>query len=64
MIIAFREKLYLVPKFSSDLNLILRGFLISRIKSLGFAYISNRFLCYFTVKINGLQSVTCVSFNM
>jgi len=39
-------------------------FLISRIKSLGFAYVSNRFLCYFTVKVNGLTSITCVSFNM
>jgi len=61
--ILIREKSYLVPRFSFDLNLILR-FLISRIKSLGFAYVSNRSLCYFTVKVNGLPSTTCVSFNM
>jgi len=71
----FWGKSHLVPRFSSDLNLILR-FLISRIKSLGFASVSNRSLCYFTfffflinlcyftIKVNGLPSATCVSFNM
>jgi hypothetical protein len=63
MFLINREKSYLVHRFLSDLNLILR-FLISRIKSLGFAYVSNRSLCYFTIKVNGLPSATCVSFNM
>jgi hypothetical protein len=57
------EKSYLVLKFSSDLNLILR-FLISKIKFLGFSYVLNRSLCYFFVKINGLSFAICVSFNM
>jgi hypothetical protein len=44
--IIFREKSYLVLMFLSYLNLILE-FLISRIRSLGFAQILNRLLCHF-----------------
>jgi hypothetical protein len=48
--------------FLSDLYLIIE-FLLSKIKSLDFVQVLNRLLYYFTVKINGLPSVTCISFD-
>jgi hypothetical protein len=59
-----RKKSYLVIRFSSDLNLVIE-FLISIIKSLDFAQVQNRSLyALFTIKINILPPVTCISFNM
>jgi hypothetical protein len=44
------------------LDLLVIWFLISSIRSLDFAYASNRLFYHFTVKVNGLPSVTCVLF--
>jgi hypothetical protein len=60
LIINFWEKPYLAPMILSYLNLVI-AFLISRIWSLGFVHILNRFLYHFSAKMNSLSYVMCVS---
>jgi hypothetical protein len=60
-VVKVREKSYLVLRFLSYLNLVIR-FLISRIWSLGFAQILNRStLSLFFLKINSLSYFMYVS---
>jgi hypothetical protein len=56
------KKLYLVPTFLSNLNLVIM-FSILTIKSLRFIQVLNWALYHFIDKVNDFLFVTCVSFD-